>query len=110
MKAIAQNEHRVEALGFKTFHYKVIASIVVASFSGALYIITLRFMNTSVFSIEVTLNALLMTMLGLGLLYIIVLLLFPTGLVGTIQKLVRKTRKNKDIQKEKSECAIHVKD
>lgn len=67
LKAIAQNEHRVEALGYKTLHYKIIASIVagvVAAFSGALYVITLRFVNTSVFSIEVTLDALLMTMLG----------------------------------------------
>ena len=142
LKAIAQNEHRVEALGYKTLHYKIIASIVagvVAAFSGALYIITLRFVNTSVFSIEVTLDALLMTMLGgvgtlvgaivgsgvlefiqhylselakdypiferwtiiLGLLYIIVLLVFPTGLIGAIRKLFSNTRKNKVVQNEK---------
>lgn len=67
LKAISQNEHRAEALGYKTLHYKLIASIaagVVASFSGALYAISLRFINTNVFSIEVTLDALLMTMIG----------------------------------------------
>lgn len=67
LKAISQNEQRAEALGFKTLHYKVISSIVagtVAAISGGLYVITLRFVNTTVFSIEVTLDALLMTMIG----------------------------------------------
>ncbi len=150
LKAIAQNEHRVEALGFKTLHYKVIASIVagvVATFSGALYIITLRFVNTSVFSIEVTLDALLMTMLGgvgtlvgpivgsgvlefiqhylselatdypiferwtiiLGLLYIIVLLVFPTGLVGTMQKFLHKVSKKKNRKTVKVEEEMQIK-
>ena len=65
LKAISQNEQRVEALGYKVLHYKIIASIVgVVAISGGLFVITLRFVNTTVFSIEMTLNALLMTMIG----------------------------------------------
>ncbi|PLR76253.1 branched-chain amino acid ABC transporter permease [Bacillus sp. V3-13] len=134
LKAISQNEQRAEALGFKILHYKVIASIVagtVAAFSGALYVVTLRFVNTSVFSIETTLDALLMTMIGglgtlvgaiagagvvefiqhflselaadypiferwtifLGLLYIIVLLAFPSGLAGGVKRITAGKRK-----------------
>ncbi|MEH6989332.1 branched-chain amino acid ABC transporter permease [Cytobacillus firmus] len=67
LKAISQNEYRAEALGYQTLHYKLIASVtagVAASLSGALYAVSLRFINTNVFSIEVTLDALLMTMIG----------------------------------------------
>lgn len=67
LKAISQNQKRTEALGFKVLHYKIIASViagVVAAYSGALYAVTLRFVNPSVFSIETTLDALLMTMIG----------------------------------------------
>ncbi|PDY45487.1 branched-chain amino acid ABC transporter permease [Bacillus pseudomycoides] len=141
LKAISQNEQRVEALGYKIIHYKIIASIVagvVAALSGGLFVITLRFVNTTVFSIEMTLNALLMTMIGgvgtlvgaiagagmieslkyylselatqypiferwtifLGLLYIIVLLGFPTGLTGTVKK-IRSITKKKGAEKSK---------
>ncbi|WP_369900007.1 branched-chain amino acid ABC transporter permease [Bacillus manliponensis] len=143
LQAISQNEQRVEALGYKVLHYKVIASIVagvVATISGGLFVITLRFVNTTLFSIDMTLNALLMTTIGgvgtlvgaiagagiieslkyylselaseypiferwtiiLGMLYIIVLLVFPTGLVGTIKKMrnwsIRKKEKDKQIE------------
>ncbi len=140
LRAISQNEQRVEALGFKVLHYKLISSIVagvVAAYSGALYVITLRFVDPSVFSIEITLDALLMTMIGgvgtligpilgsasveffqhylsqlgktipiferwtlfLGLLYIIVILGFPKGIVGTIKSRTQRkiTPKNKDL-------------
>ncbi|CAM4170548.1 branched-chain amino acid ABC transporter permease [Bacillus manliponensis] len=143
LQAISQNEQRVEALGYKILHYKVIASIVagvVATISGGLFVITLRFVNTTLFSIDMTLNALLMTTIGgvgtlvgaiagagiieslkyylselaseypiferwtiiLGMLYIIVLLVFPTGLVGTIKKMrnwgMKKKEKGKQIE------------
>ncbi|MEH7462444.1 branched-chain amino acid ABC transporter permease [Bacillus thuringiensis] len=143
LKAISQNEQRVEALGYKILHYKVIASVVagiVASVSGALFVITLRFVNTTVFSIDMTLNALLMTTIGgigtlvggiigagiieslkyylselaaqypiferwtiiLGLLYIIVLLGLPTGMLGTARKLMNwkqyKKKEKKQIE------------
>ncbi len=67
LKAISQNEQRVEAIGYKSLHYKLIASVIAgiaASLSGAFYAVSLRFINTNVFSIEVTLDALLMTMIG----------------------------------------------
>ncbi|KWW53409.1 branched-chain amino acid ABC transporter permease, partial [Bacillus cereus] len=53
LKAISQNEQRVEALGYKVLNYKIIASVVagvVAAISGGLFVITLRFVNTTVFS------------------------------------------------------------
>lgn len=134
LRAISQNEDRVEALGFRVLHYKVISSIVagvVAAYSGALYVVTLRFVDPSVFSIEITLDALLMTMIGgvgtllgpifgsgiveflqhylsifanfspiferwiifLGLLYIIVILGFPKGVVGTVSHMITKRQK-----------------
>lgn len=137
LKAISQNEQRAEALGYKILHYKVIASVVagiVAAISGGLFVMTLRFVNTTVFSIDMTLNALLMTTIGgvgtlvgaiagagiieflkyylselaalhpiferwtifLGLLYIIVLLGFPTGMVGAVKKLKRGKRNTKN--------------
>lgn len=143
LQAISQNEQRVEALGYKVLHYKVIASVIagiVAAISGSLFVITLRFVNTTLFSIDMTLNALLMTTIGgvgtligaiagagiieslkyylselaseypiferwtiiLGMLYIIVLLVFPTGFVGTIKKMkhwrMRKNEKNKQVE------------
>lgn len=51
----------------------MIASVVagvVAALCGGLYVMTLRFVNASVFSTEVTLDALLMTIIGgVGTLY-----------------------------------------
>jgi branched-chain amino acid transport system permease protein len=67
LEAIRENEQRTESLGYRILHYKVMASIVsgvVASLSGAMYVLTLRFVNTAVFSIDVTLDALLMTIIG----------------------------------------------
>ncbi|WP_307471583.1 branched-chain amino acid ABC transporter permease [Cytobacillus purgationiresistens] len=65
--AIKENEQRTESLGFNILYYKIIASIIagiLASIAGALYAISLRFVNTSVFSIDITLDALLMTIIG----------------------------------------------
>ncbi len=144
LRAISQNERRVEAMGFKTIHYKVISSIVagvVAAVSGGLYVLTLRFVNTSVFSVEITLDALLMTMIGgigtligailgsgmieyiqdvlsklamdypiferwnifLGILYVIVILGFPTGVVGAAKTLYSKKEKNQRKIKKKEQ-------
>lgn len=67
LMAIRENEQRVESIGFDIMHYKVIASVVsgvVASFAGVLYILSLRFVDTSVFAVDVTLDALLMTIIG----------------------------------------------
>ncbi|PKR76995.1 branched-chain amino acid ABC transporter permease [Halalkalibacillus sediminis] len=125
--AIRENDQRVESLGFKIMPYKVIISVVsgvVASFAGVLYAISIRFVDTSVFAIDVTLDALLMTIIGgvgtlvgpiigagiiefahhylsglsdvhwiferwiilFGIVYILAVIFFPYGIVGTIQK------------------------
>ncbi|MCR8644159.1 branched-chain amino acid ABC transporter permease [Paenibacillus sp. N1-5-1-14] len=135
LQAIRENEQRTESLGYETVHYKVIASVVAgvaAACSGGLYVIMLRFVSSSVLAVDVTLNALLMTIIGgvgtlvgavlgsaiiefahhwltelakihpiferwvifFGLLYIIVVLVFPRGIVGTIA-LWRSNRKTK---------------
>ncbi|KMJ57884.1 branched-chain amino acid ABC transporter permease [Bacillus sp. LL01] len=126
LQAIRENEDRTESLGYHVLHYKVIASVVagvIASFAGSLYVLTLRFVNTSVFAVDVTLDALLMTIIGgvgtligaiigagliefahhwltdlakvhwiferwiifFGILYIVVVMFFPQGIVGTVR-------------------------
>lgn len=65
--AIRENENRTESLGYQVLHYKVIVSViagVIASFAGVLYVLSLRFIDTSVFAVDVTLDALLMTIIG----------------------------------------------
>ncbi|MFD1037122.1 branched-chain amino acid ABC transporter permease [Virgibacillus byunsanensis] len=126
LMAIRENENRIESLGYKVLHYKVIASIVsgvVASLSGVLYMLSLRFVDTSVFATDITIDVLLMTIIGgvgtligpivgaglvefahhwlsglsdvhwiferwiilYGTVYILVVIFFPLGIVGTIQ-------------------------
>lgn len=53
--------------GFNTRHYKVTASIIaggIVSLAGSLYAVSLRFVNTSVMSLAVTLDAFLITIIG----------------------------------------------
>ncbi|CAM3261221.1 MULTISPECIES: branched-chain amino acid ABC transporter permease [Brevibacillus] len=67
LQAIRENEQRTESLGYQILHYKIIASVVAglaAGMSGSMYAITLRFVNTAVFGTNVTLDALLMTIVG----------------------------------------------
>lgn len=67
LQAIRENEQRVESLGYKVIHYKVFATVLagmVASLSGILYAISLRFVSTAVFGVDKTLDALLMTIIG----------------------------------------------
>lgn len=140
--AVRENEQRVESLGYIPLYYKIIASVVAgvtASLAGSLYVMSLRFVNTSVFAMDTTLDALLMTIIGgvgtligpiigaglieiahhwlsvlatnfpiferwiifFGILYIVVVMFFPAGIVGTIlgwkgKKKLGKTKAKKD--------------
>ncbi|WP_249871739.1 branched-chain amino acid ABC transporter permease [Oceanobacillus saliphilus] len=126
LMAIRENEARTESLGYKVLHYKVIASVVagvVASIAGVLYALSLRFVNTGVFATDLTIDVLLMTIIGgvgtlvgpilgaglvefahhwlsglsnvhwiferwiilYGTVYVLVVIFFPLGIVGTIQ-------------------------
>lgn len=67
LQAIRENETRAESLGYHVIHYKLIANVVagvIAGLSGILYAVSLRFVSTSVFAVDVTLDALLMTIIG----------------------------------------------
>ncbi|MBE4909266.1 branched-chain amino acid ABC transporter permease [Bacillus luteolus] len=139
LQAIRENEPRTESLGYNVLHYKIIASVVagvIASLSGSLYVLTLRFVNTSVFTMDITLDALLMTIIGgvgtlvgaiigagliefahhwltglskvhwiferwiifFGILYILVVMFFPYGLVGSFKLwwFKRRSKKGKE--------------
>ncbi|MGM8216757.1 branched-chain amino acid ABC transporter permease [Bacillaceae bacterium W0354] len=144
--AIRENDQRVESLGYRVMPYKVIISVisgVVASFAGVLYAISLRFVDTSVFAIDVTLDALLMTIIGgvgtlvgpiigagiiefahhylselsgvhwifqrwiilFGIVYILAVIFFPNGIVGSIQKQRAKRIAKKKQMKESKKLA-----
>ncbi|HMK64302.1 MAG TPA: branched-chain amino acid ABC transporter permease [Thermodesulfobacteriota bacterium] len=74
LKAIRDNEPRATALGYKTFRYQVFAIIFssgIASLSGILFALWLKYVNPeSVLSTALMLNVLLMVIIGgLGTLY-----------------------------------------
>lgn len=140
--AVRENEQRTKSLGFNTLHYKVIASVVagvIASLAGSLYAVSLRFVNTSVLTMDITLDALLMTIIGgvgtligpivgagvielaqhylsglakeypiferwiifFGIVYILAVIFFPRGIVGTIrEKFWKRKTKTRSLGKE----------
>ncbi|MBA4495223.1 branched-chain amino acid ABC transporter permease [Paenactinomyces guangxiensis] len=73
LQSIRENERRAKSLGYQVMHYKVAASMiagVIAGLSGMMYALSLRFVNTAVFAVDVTLDVLLMTIIGgVGTLY-----------------------------------------
>jgi len=65
--AIRENEQRASSLGFNVFRYKLIASVVagvISSLSGVVFALESRFVMTGILSVEKTLEALLMTIIG----------------------------------------------
>ncbi|MCA1059558.1 branched-chain amino acid ABC transporter permease [Rossellomorea aquimaris] len=143
LQAIRENEQRTESIGFQVLHYKILASViagVTASFAGSLYGLSLRFVNTSVFTMDVTLDALLMTIIGgvgtligpivgagliefahhwltelaktypiferwiifFGILYILAVMFFPAGIVGSFKKVKNRKRIKQERRVEKN--------
>jgi branched-chain amino acid transport system permease protein len=137
--AIRENDTRAEAIGYQVVHFKIVASVIsgmVASLSGCIHALSLRFVDTTVFGANITLDALLMTIIGgigtlygaiigaglielahsglanlskvhwiferwmilFGLVYILCVMLFPYGIIGTIRLwwFKRKDRKTRD--------------
>lgn len=140
--AIRENEQRAETLGYPVLYYKLISSVVagvVASLSGIMYALTYRYVGSaSVFGIEKTIDALLMTIIGgvgtlfgpiigagvinfahellsdmtdihpiferwlilFGALYVLIVMFFPRGIMGSIYKYKNSMKK---IKKDKIE-------
>ena len=127
LAAIAQNEERMEALGYNVFLYKIIAVGIsggLAALAGSLYTtIALNIGTQSTFGVLQTINAMLYTITGglgtllgpflgtiivrfselrlvdligifikgewwlviLGIIFILIIMFFPRGIVGSIQ-------------------------
>ncbi len=129
--AVAQNEERAEALGFNSYRAKIVILIIsgaIASLAGALFAPYIRIITPdTVLGVEVTINAMLYTiiggiatllgpllgsgvvvyselnlvdliegiglpgelwLIGLGVMYIIIVLFMPLGIVGSIGRRV----------------------
>lgn len=132
--AIRENERRAEFLGYDVLRFKLISTVVagvVGSLAGIAYALYMRFVSTGVLSVEKTIDALLMTIIGgtgtlfgailgsgvtnlvrewladlakvhpllerwyivFGLLYILIVLFMPAGLVGAWRQLSARVTK-----------------
>ncbi len=90
LKSIRENEDRSEALGYKTFHFRlfsVVISCILASFCGILFALWLGFVSPeSTLSVLITINVLIMVLIGgIGSVYggiigAFILQLFESGL------------------------------
>ncbi|MDR5658608.1 branched-chain amino acid ABC transporter permease [Serpentinicella sp. ANB-PHB4] len=89
LMAIRENDQRAKFLGYNTDHYKTIAflvSAVASGLAGVFFSIVVRFAGTDYLSIQTTLDALLMTLVGgTGTLYGAII---GSGLVTYLQNLL----------------------
>ena len=137
--AVRENEPRAQALGYNTLTYKVLATILsstLAAFAGMLLVFYEKSATFEMFSVSLTIQALLMTIIGgigtlfgpmlgaatirlldqwlrsaavsdalppwlrpdllFGLVYVALVLFFPAGIMGAINRLRGRTsRRNK---------------
>jgi branched-chain amino acid transport system permease protein len=121
MVAIRENEPRAQMIGFNTFAYKILAvtlASVMAALAGVMHALWNLNATPEVFSVDTTINALLMTIIGgvgtlvgpmlgagvlqllgywlneifgprwpliIGIVYVLLVLFLPYGIVGTWQ-------------------------
>jgi branched-chain amino acid transport system permease protein len=135
LEAIRENEQRAESLGYHVLKYKLVSILlsgIVATLAGGMWAVFQRYVNTTVFSLDQTIDALLMTIIGgvgtllgpvfgagvitfvhewlsslassypiferwlmfFGVVYIVIVMFFPRGILGTIgEKWMGKRRK-----------------
>lgn len=67
LQAIRENERRAESLGYNVLQYKLVSIVIsgmVAAMAGGMWAVLQRYVSTTVFSLDQTISALLMTIIG----------------------------------------------